>query len=177
MNNDLSPAEFAVLGLVSETPRHGYEIEQVIAERGMRDWTEVAFSSIYYLLGRLAKRGLVSETAEGKGRRKTYAVTPQGRATLAAAVEKALAHAEPHRSAFLVALANWPALDADTARAALTRRCAQLEATLGLLRGKRAVPLPAFVTGQMDYSIAIIEAELRWLRTHPLATGADDGKT
>ena len=32
----MTNAELAILSLVVETPRHGYEIEQVIEERGMR---------------------------------------------------------------------------------------------------------------------------------------------
>ena len=44
----MTNAELAVLSLVVEAPRHGYEIEQAIAERGMREWTEIGFSSIYY---------------------------------------------------------------------------------------------------------------------------------
>jgi DNA-binding PadR family transcriptional regulator len=46
----MTNAELAILSLVVEKPRHGYQIEQVIEERGMREWTEVGFSSIYYLL-------------------------------------------------------------------------------------------------------------------------------
>jgi hypothetical protein len=36
----------AILSLAVEKPRHGYEMEQVIEGRGMREWTEVGFSSI-----------------------------------------------------------------------------------------------------------------------------------
>ncbi|MGD8625667.1 MAG: helix-turn-helix transcriptional regulator, partial [Anaerolineae bacterium] len=46
----MTNAELAILTLVAEAPHHGYEIEQIIQERGMREWTEVGFSSIYYLL-------------------------------------------------------------------------------------------------------------------------------
>ena len=53
----MTNAELAVLSLLVEQPRHGYEIERVIEERGMRDWTEIGFSSIYYVLGKLEKRG------------------------------------------------------------------------------------------------------------------------
>jgi DNA-binding PadR family transcriptional regulator len=35
-----------LLGLLAEKPRHGYELEEVIIARGMRDWTEIGFSSI-----------------------------------------------------------------------------------------------------------------------------------
>ena len=45
--------ELAILSLIAEKPRHGYDIEQVIEARGMREWTEIGFSSIYYLLNKL----------------------------------------------------------------------------------------------------------------------------
>ena len=61
---DLTPAELTLLGLLVEKPRHGYELEEVIAERGMREWTEIGFSSIYYLLTKLRDRGLIAETGE-----------------------------------------------------------------------------------------------------------------
>ena len=49
----MTNAELAILSLVVEQPRHGYEIERVIGERGMREWTEVGFSTIYSLLKKL----------------------------------------------------------------------------------------------------------------------------
>ena len=45
----MTNAEFAILSLIFELPRHGYEIEKTIEKRGMREWTEIGFSSIYYL--------------------------------------------------------------------------------------------------------------------------------
>ena len=75
----MTNAELAILSLVAEQPRHGYEIEQVIEARGMREWTEVGFSSIYYLLKKLERRGLVEghlEAAERGPARKIYRLTP-----------------------------------------------------------------------------------------------------
>ena len=43
----LQENELLILGLISEMPRHGYEIERVIAEREMREWTRIGFSSIF----------------------------------------------------------------------------------------------------------------------------------
>nr|MBA3799931.1 PadR family transcriptional regulator [Geodermatophilaceae bacterium] len=45
---DLTPSELTVLGLIVERPRHGYDLEQVIEQRGIRQWTDIGFSSIYY---------------------------------------------------------------------------------------------------------------------------------
>ena len=77
----MTNAELAILTLVAEKPRHGYEIECVIEERGMRDWTEIGFSSIYYLLKKLEKEGLLEGRMETTGRgpaRKVYRATPAG---------------------------------------------------------------------------------------------------
>ena len=74
----LTHAEQAILSLVAEAPRHGYEIEQVIEERGMREWTEIGFSSIYYLLRKLEGKGLICATVDDSGAgptRKVYRLT------------------------------------------------------------------------------------------------------
>jgi DNA-binding PadR family transcriptional regulator len=39
---DLTDSELLVLSLVAEMPRHGYELEQIIEKRGMREWTQTA---------------------------------------------------------------------------------------------------------------------------------------
>ncbi len=62
----LTPAELTVLGLIVEQPRHGYDLEQVIEERGIRQWTDIAFSSIYYVLAKLEKRGRVGAADGGR---------------------------------------------------------------------------------------------------------------
>ncbi|MAC39111.1 MAG: PadR family transcriptional regulator, partial [Oceanicaulis sp.] len=70
---NLTDAELLLLGLVSEMPRHGYELEQVIETRGMREWTQVGFSSIYFVLGKLEKAGLVAAgRPRGAKARKTF---------------------------------------------------------------------------------------------------------
>lgn len=52
MNNK----ELALLGLLAEGPKYGYQLEENIAARGMRAWTEIGFSSIYHLLNKLAEQ-------------------------------------------------------------------------------------------------------------------------
>lgn len=171
MSEKLTPAEFAILGLVAEAPRHGYEIEQVIAERGMRDWTEIAFSSIYFLLSGLKRRGLITPRPGDGGRRKVFEATPAGREALAAAVRRALEWPEPFRSPFLVALANWPVVGGTAGREALRERAETLAAAIADLEGRAARPMPDFVAALFDYSLALMRAELSWLRTSALAKG------
>ena len=68
--NELTNAELAVLSLIAEKPRHGYEVETVIEERNMREWTEIGFSSIYHILRKLARQDfLIGKQGEKEGPR------------------------------------------------------------------------------------------------------------
>ena len=37
----ISLNEQLILGILTEGPQHGYHIEQVITERGMRQWSDI----------------------------------------------------------------------------------------------------------------------------------------
>ncbi|WP_335987942.1 GyrI-like domain-containing protein [Glycomyces sp. MUSA5-2] len=165
----LTDAELTILGLLVEHPRHGYELEHVIEERGVRNWTALGFSSIYYVLDKLAKRGLIEAMgprASAKSR-VPFAATEAGRAQCAAATREALAEPSPVRARVLVAMANSAALpDADVA-AGLAERRAALRERLAELRAIRAAqePLPVAARGIFDYSEAMLEAEIAWADT------------
>ena len=106
----MTNAELAILSLIVEKSRHGYEIEQVIEAREMRNWTEVGFSSIYYVLKKLEKKGLVQGQLEkpvGKGpARKVYHITTAGLEAYHKATTEALSSPIPPYSAFLLGLSN-----------------------------------------------------------------------
>src|SRR5512136_3052053 len=80
----LPETDVVVLGLLSEKPSYGYEIEQRVQSRGMRNWTRMEQSSIYNSLRRLERNGLVrSERKEADGRlRRIYYPTEQGASSL-----------------------------------------------------------------------------------------------
>ncbi len=78
----ISDLEVAILGLIYEDPKYGYQLEKTIEGWGMRNWTQIGFSSIYYVLKKLDKKGLVSsklEKVEGKPSRKVFTITELGR--------------------------------------------------------------------------------------------------
>src|SRR5688572_27267841 len=107
----LTNAELAILGLIAEGPSHGYEIERRIEERGMREWTEIGFSSIYFLLKKLMVRGLVEQAsldAANPRARKTFRLTPAGVSLHGEEAQRAIAVPRPVFTALLVGLANWP---------------------------------------------------------------------
>ncbi len=166
----MTNAELAILSLVAEHPRHGYEIEQVIQQRGMREWTEIGFSSIYYLLAKLDGASLIVSRLEEGARgpaRKVYEATPAGRQALREGALELLA--VPHRSSSLeLGLANLPLLDPAEALAALRRyRDALVGRKEHVLRRREAQrPLPDLVEALFDHSLTMIQADLDWVERY-----------
>jgi PadR family transcriptional regulator, regulatory protein AphA len=82
----VNPTEFAILGLLAEEPRSGYDIKKEVEERLSHFWSE-SFGHIYPMLHRLHERGLLQlevERQEGKPDRKVYRITNEGKKALEA---------------------------------------------------------------------------------------------
>jgi DNA-binding PadR family transcriptional regulator len=167
MKTDLSPAEAAILGLVAEGPRHGYELDEIIEARGLREWAEIGFSSIYFHLQKLERKGFIRQAAKGAGgkARKLYAITPDGVRALRAKAIAMLAQPQRLYPPLLVGLANWPLIPEAQAREALSRRRGVLASEKARLESMRSArrPLPPFVDAMFGYGLAMIEAELGWI--------------
>ncbi len=161
----LTDAELLVLGLVAEMPRHGYELEQVIEERGMREWTQIGFSSIYFVLGKLKKMRLVTaKRPAGRNMRRTYAVTDMGREALVVQTVAALRNVRPSHSSVLLGMLHWPALQRSEALRALQTRGEAIKRELERLATIQVdrQPLPDFVEALFDFSIGQLRAEAEW---------------
>lgn len=169
--NKLTNPELAVLGLVAEEPQHAYGIEQRVAVRGMREWTEIGFSSIYYVVKKLEKAGLLesdlSEVGGGPARR-VYRLTESGGQTLSAEIRERLACPRPRSGDFLLGLANLPVLTPGEALSALEEHRLGLETTLEALHTKASADIrsnaPGHVRLVFEYSLAAVQAELDWVK-------------
>ncbi len=165
----MTNAELAILSLISETPRHGYEIEQTIEKRGMREWTEIGFSSIYYLLNKLEKAGLVESQlipTQGRGsRRRVYQITAEGREALSEATLEALSQPKQNYPAVLLGIANLPLISQEQALGALRSYRKGLAQRLGDVAGQAESqrPLPDHVEILFDYSLEMLGAEKNWV--------------
>ena len=156
------------MSLVVETPRHAYEIEQVVAERGMRDWTDVGFSSIYYVLGKMERAGLVEghsdDTASKGPARRVYSPTPKGFSVWTEASLAALSTTQA-KMPFLLGLANLPGLPADRALEAARACQAVLDERLRAVRAKRRSleQVEWFVDEVFDYSEHSLQSGRDWV--------------
>lgn len=167
MSPGLTDSELTVLGLLVERPRHGYDLERVIDERGMRAWTALGFSSIYYVLDKLAKRGLIEAAGPRSSAksRVTFRPTASGREVCASATREALSTLTPARPRVLIAMANSP--DPPDAVAGLTLRLEALRNQLAEVRAARAAqePLPPAAAAIFAYGEAMLDADLAWTET------------
>lgn len=166
-------SELILLSLIAEKPRHGYEIEAVIEERGMRKWTDIAFSSIYAGLNRLVKEGYASAApapAAGRGpARKVFTATAAGLDALRTGVERSLREPALGDQSFLFGLSCLPLLGKEGALAALKARFGALQQerdTLSLHPALHTPGFPAHVSAMFTYSLAIIQANLDWLENY-----------
>jgi DNA-binding PadR family transcriptional regulator len=169
----MTNSELILLSLISECPRHGYEIEQIIVERGMRNWTEIGFSSIYFVLKKLVKEGIASTSpapAAGRGpAKKVFSVTPAGRAALHEGVLQSLRSPDLGDQSFLFGLSCLPLLSKPEAVESLQTRCRVLREKHEELSQQLAVNilgLPPHVSAMFTYSTAVIQAEVNWLEAY-----------
>jgi DNA-binding PadR family transcriptional regulator len=113
--------EIAVLGLLAEQPMHGYDLLERARARSMGFWTELSRASVYQVLKRLERDGLVAgraqEGREGPDRR-VFRITKAGRTRLAEGAVETAGALVPAETPAGVALGIAHSLPASAARAA-----------------------------------------------------------
>ena len=166
----MTNSELILLSLIAEKPCHGYEIERIIEERGMRNWTDLAFSSIYFILNKLVRDGMatsIDQPAAGRGpSKKVYSATETGLSALREGVKEGLANPEPNSKFFMFDVTSLPLLSKNEASRALKSHKKALEDRLVELENHPALNVPGFplhVKAMFTYSIPLLVAELGWL--------------
>jgi DNA-binding PadR family transcriptional regulator len=161
-----------ILGLLRERPLYGYELKQIIEEH-MGDWTNIAFGSIYYALGKLDEEGLIEQVAvEQEGRRPSrsvYQITEAGQAEFLRLLREVWGEVERHYYAIDVGLAFMQALPREEILGCLRGRIAQLEGIIRHLTEHQAEQMvqpevPALAAAVFDHGLAHFRAELDWTR-------------
>jgi DNA-binding PadR family transcriptional regulator len=172
--------EIAVLGLLAEQPMHGYDLLERARARSMGFWTELSRASVYQVLKRLERDGLVAgraqEGREGPDRR-VFRITKAGRTRLAEGAVETAGALVPAETPAGVALGIAHSLPASAARAAADGRERSLR---DLLDGVRTEldrtrdlrdPGRAVSTAMLELQASLAEAELAWLKAFRAASG------
>lgn len=161
----------ALLGLLAQRPRHGYELhatfEALVGGEGAWD---VKPAQIYTTLARLEEGGLVAESATptpdkpGPDKR-TYTITPAGQAVLADWFAQGVT-LEPHRDEFFLKLMLAVSTGQADPRRVIQAQRAALYKALHVVTAQRARLNPRTALAQlllMDKAVMHLEADLRWL--------------
>ena len=166
MNN----AELAILSLLAEKPCYGYELEQLVQQRNMRDWADLAQSTIYYTLKQTEKKGWVVTRpgALGQRGRTVYELTQAGREAWNLAALDAMAYPRKGSDPMQIGLSVIPLLDPNDVQVALILRRARLSYTRNSLEERLAgdPAMSSHVRTMFDLSLTLIEAEIDWLTNH-----------
>jgi DNA-binding PadR family transcriptional regulator len=161
--------------LVIERPQHGYDLEQVIEQRGIRQWTDIGFSSIYYLLTKLEQRGLlhVPQAPAAAKSRRVFHTTTEGREVAARNALAFVAEARPVPHPLLVGVANLSLFSAQQYAQALRKRLAQIEARITAVQAvqQAQAPLPLAACEVFSYSLSLMEVERQWLASRVQVPG------
>ena len=177
---DLTPADLVVLSLLLERPMHGYEVNQQLEVREVRDWAGVSRPQVYYSLRKLAGAGHIGPApdraagtelapAEGGPERRIYRVTAAGRRAYATALARPEWTTQRPPPPFITWLVLATHADPAVRARQLARRREFLEAeaarervTLAAIRTNSG---PAFTVAALvvSHTIRQFEAELAWL--------------
>ena len=155
---------YALLGLLVTQPRHGYDLKNAI-EQAFGGQREINFGQIYTTLNRLERDGLVTATEVEDARgKKTYSITPPGRAELENWLNQTVEKIEPYKDEFLVKLIVRHLAGVGDSLAAITR---QRQAYLQQLRNLTALAAQKgddpYVSLLIEGAMLHLQADLRWL--------------
>ena len=156
-----------MLGLLYEQSLHGYEINRVIEERGIRNWANVGFSSIYYLLDKLESRGLVASNGARSKAKKTFSITAEGRKSCRTRTKDLVQVRVPNKNPFMIGLANGSLFNEATFSELLQARLDELQSQLAIVKRewKKQQPLPKPAEYLFSFSVNEISSEISWLRS------------
>jgi DNA-binding PadR family transcriptional regulator len=157
------------LGALMGREASGYDIKKELERGSSAGLIDASFGSIYPALAKLADEGLIaarSEGGRGRGDKKIYTVTPEGRAYFLRTLTGPIPD-EKYRSPFLFAMLFADALPRERVRAMIDRQIAAWEDKLTAIE-ETAAALPqgpglSFVSGFAD---ATLRAGLDHLRRH-----------
>ncbi len=159
-----------MLSIIAEGPVYGYDLQTVIAQRGLRAWTQIGVSSMYYVLEKLVRQGLIEANGTpglDDVARRQYRISAAGFGVLQTAVADLISTPREHPDEFELGLANLHVLRPDQIRTAFTAYRQELTSLLAQARERqetlRRSGAPFHIVAMLGHREAILFAELTWM--------------
>jgi DNA-binding PadR family transcriptional regulator len=166
--------QLVILGLLSEQPRHGYELRQEVERRLYATFINLSGGSLYYNLRQLERAGYVEKAwVEQKGRyptRQIYQITPDGREYLKTELRRLLFDVDAREKVFdplNAALAFWQPGDTKELHEALSRQLEWARKRAKWITKQQAywserdIAIPQAKI--IEHGVVHVEAEIIWL--------------
>lgn len=163
----MTDAELAILSLLNDGIQSDIALHGEIEARGLRRWTAIGVSSMYYILEKLVKQGLV-EPLPNKAPERAWQITPAGFGVLQTAVADLLG--TPHNIArgFELGLVNLRVLKPSQVRTALQNYIHEIGGRINRSRSEmekeKANNGKFEIVALYSHSISLLEAELKWVQ-------------
>jgi DNA-binding PadR family transcriptional regulator len=169
----LTLPDLVVLSVLSEKPRHGYQLVAELEAREVKDWAAISRPQVYYSLNKLLRTKLIQKYADhgpSMGPDRTiFKVTPRGEDELAKSLSETVWAKQRVCPPFLA----WMALSAHLPKDAVSRMFQERRAYLKVQLRRETLTLASFEgeTGPMviagklmvDLTVRTFELELKWL--------------
>ncbi|MFX0053338.1 MAG: PadR family transcriptional regulator [Candidatus Hermodarchaeota archaeon] len=134
---ELLPSTYlAVLSLIGAGAKYGYEINQILEERGYRNWVDIKFSSIYKALKELEGMELIrGQKSDEKKQpsKKTYLLTRRGSRMLRKQIVQCIVNPPKANSLFDLGMSAISQLTRDEAVDSLKKRLNNLDEQIRFL--------------------------------------------
>jgi DNA-binding PadR family transcriptional regulator len=165
------PARYALLGLLLDGPRHGYDLLRAFGpSTPLGSTIHLGTSHLYSLLARLEQDGLIAgedQPQEGHPPRRVFRLTEEGRATVVSWLEEPVARPRDVLLDFPLKLYLAHHRDAEQATRLIGRQRAQFAEYLAALEQEELPPASpedrVFLALLRDGRISRTQATLAWL--------------
>lgn len=165
------PVRFALLGLLIEGPRHGYDLARSFAVGcALAEIVRLSPSHLYALLGRLERDGLITghrEEVSAYPPRRVYELSDAGKEAISRWIDQPVEHPRDMRIEFPLKLYLARRLDPDRAAALVARQRTLFSSYVARLERE---PLPhgpegdeEFIALMREGRIGRLRAALSWL--------------
>ena len=164
----MNDAELALLSLLSESthPQTDAELHSLIEARGLRRWTAIGVSSMYYMLEKLGQQGLIELLPELLPMRR-WRLTEAGNSILQTAVSDLLGTPHAPSRSFELGLVNLHLLKTSQVRAALQNYRQALNTrrriTVIELEKEQGNTNSFQVNAFYSHALTMIDAETAWV--------------
>lgn len=168
----LNPPALVILEMLSEQPRHPYEMQQLIRSRGLDRFVKIRAGSFYHTVERLQQLGLITPVQTGRAGRRPertiYAVTPEGREQHRDNLRTLLRHPATEYPVFGAAVEMLRCLDPLVVASMLEYRTVELESIIASFEqaqtGLTKLGHPRVHLIEIEYALAMRTAELTWVQ-------------